>query len=47
MSIKFKRTKKNHTKIKIIYFEHHYDDMILKNYTFSDIHDCLKVMDLK
>lgn len=37
-----KGLKKNHTKIKIIYFEHHYDDMILKNYTFSDIHDLLK-----
>ena len=29
-------------KIKLIYFEHHYDDMILKNYKFSDIHKLLK-----
>ncbi len=37
-----KGLKKNHSKIKIIYFEHHYDDMILKNYTFTDIHELLK-----
>ncbi len=29
-------------KVKLIYFEHHYDDMILKNYKFSDIHNLLK-----
>jgi len=29
-------------KIKLILFEHHYDDMINKNYTFSDINDFLK-----
>ena len=23
-------------------FEHHYDDMLQKNYTFSDIHNLLK-----
>ena len=28
--------------IKFIYFEHHYDNMIEKNYKFSDIHDLLK-----
>tara|TARA_B100000795_G_scaffold269884_1_gene260914 strand:+ start:10998 stop:11726 length:729 start_codon:yes stop_codon:yes gene_type:complete len=27
--------------INFIYFEHHYDNMIIKNYTFSDIHDLL------
>ena len=32
-----KGLKKNHYKIKIIYFEHHYDDMIEKNYKFSDV----------
>ena len=26
------------TKIKVIFFEHHYDQMIIKDYTFSDIH---------
>ena len=29
------------SKIKVIFFEHHYDEMILKGYTFSDIHDYL------
>ena len=28
-------------KINLIYFEHHYDDMIKKNYNFSEIHDYL------
>ena len=28
-------------KIKMIYFEHHYDDMIIKDYKFSDIHKLL------
>ena len=28
--------------IKLIYFEHHYDDMIIKNYKFGDIHQLLK-----
>tara|TARA_B110000503_G_scaffold139421_1_gene227775 strand:+ start:1663 stop:2379 length:717 start_codon:yes stop_codon:yes gene_type:complete len=32
----------SHNIIKLIYFEHHYDDMILKNYKFSDIHYLLK-----
>ena len=32
---------KNLHKIKYIYFEHHYDDMIIKNYTFSKIHKIL------
>ena len=31
----------NHHKIKFIYFEHHYDDMIKKNYKFSDINRIL------
>ena len=30
------------SKIKIIHFEHHFDDMVLKNYTLSSIHDLLK-----
>ena len=29
-------------KIKFIYFEHHFDSMILKNYKFSEIHEYLK-----
>jgi len=29
-------------KIKYIYFEHHYDDMLIKGYKYSDIHDLLK-----
>ena len=29
-------------KVKLIYFEHHYDDMIIKNYKFGDIHRLLK-----
>ncbi len=28
-------------RIKLIYFEHHYDDMIIKNYKFGDIHQLL------
>ncbi len=32
----------NISKIKVIFFEHHYDQMIIKNYTFSDIHEYLK-----
>ena len=31
----------NHKIIKLIYFEHHFDDMILKNYKFFDIHKLL------
>ena len=27
--------------VKFVYFEHHYDDMIEKNYKFSNIHDLL------
>ncbi len=30
------------SKVSIILFEHHYDNMIIKNYKFSDIHDFLK-----
>ena len=32
----------NSHKIKLIYFEHHYDDMIVKNYKFGDIHNFLR-----
>ena len=32
-------------KIKLIYFEHHYDDMLMKNYKFGDIHQLLKNKD--
>ena len=33
---------KDISKIKVIFFEHHYDQMIIKNYTFSDINRYLK-----
>ena len=33
---------KHNDKIKLVYFEHHYDDMIIKNYKFTDIHCLLK-----
>ena len=33
--------KKNFSKISLIMFEHHYHDMLLKNYVFHDIHDLL------
>ena len=34
---------KNQIKVvDIIFFEHHYDDMINKSYTYSDIHNLLK-----
>ena len=33
---------KYNKKVKIIYFEHHYDDMIIKDYKFSNIHKLLK-----
>jgi len=33
---------KHNDKVKLVYFEHHYDDMIIKNYKFSDIHYLLK-----
>ena len=32
---------KNFNKVKLIMFEHHYHDMLKKNYTFSDIHKLL------
>ena len=38
---------KNFNKVKFIYFEHHYDDMIDKRYTFSDIHHILKKNNFK
>ncbi len=31
----------NLKKIRYIYFEHHYDNMIIKNYTFKDINKIL------
>lgn len=34
-------------KIEYIYFEHHYDDMLKKGYTFSDIHSLLKKNNFK
>ena len=37
----------NLKKIKVIFFEHHYDNMIIKNYTFSDIHNYLVQKDFK
>ena len=37
-----KGLKKYNKKIKLIYFEHHYDDMIVKNYKFGHIHELLK-----
>ena len=37
-----KGSSKSLSKIKYIYFEHHYDDMLKKGYTFSDIHIFLK-----
>tara|TARA_Y100000389_G_C17405770_1_gene487941 strand:- start:55 stop:765 length:711 start_codon:yes stop_codon:yes gene_type:complete len=33
---------KHNKKVKLVYFEHHYDDMIIKNYKFGDIHRLLK-----
>ena len=33
---------KNFHKVKFIIFEHHYDDMLIKNYTFLSINDLLK-----
>ena len=33
---------KNISKIKLIHLEHHFDDMIIKNYKLSDIHNYLK-----
>ena len=37
-----KGLEKHNDKVKLVYFEHHYDDMIIKNYKFSDIHCLLK-----
>ena len=33
--------------IKFIYFEHHYDDMIIKDYKFRDIHNYLSSFNFK
>ena len=38
---------KNFNKVKLVYFEHHYDDMIIKNYKFSDINNFLIIFDFK
>ena len=35
------------SKIKYIHFEHHFDDMIIKNYNLSNIHDYLKKYNFK
>ncbi len=37
-----KGLRENFNKVNFVYFEHHYDDMIKKNYTFSDIHKLLE-----
>ena len=37
-----KGLKENFHKVHFIYLEHHYDNMIKKNYTFSDMHSLLK-----
>ena len=42
-----KGLKKTHNIVKYIYFEHHYDDMIKKNYTFRDINYILKKFGFK
>ncbi len=39
--------KENIRKIKVIFFEHHYNQMIIKNYTFSEIHSYLKSNNFK
>jgi FkbM family methyltransferase len=36
-----KGLKKYIKKVRLIHFEHHYDDMYVKNYTFHDIHNYL------
>ena len=38
---------KSINKIKVIFFEHHYDLMLIKNYTFSKIHDYLVANNFK
>ena len=37
----------NHNIIRFIYFEHHYDDMIIKDYKFNDINKLLKLYGFK
>ena len=32
---------KNYHIVRYVYFEHHYDDMIIKNYKFKDINNLL------
>ena len=34
-------------KIRFIYFEHHFDSMIIKNYKYSEIHEYLKINNFK
>ncbi len=36
-----KGSEKKLKEIKAVYFEHHYDDMIIKNYKFEDVHNFL------
>ena len=33
--------------VKLVFFEHHYDDMVKKNYTFSEINNFLIVNNFK
>tara|TARA_B100002051_G_C16663109_1_gene600218 strand:+ start:107 stop:832 length:726 start_codon:yes stop_codon:yes gene_type:complete len=42
-----KGVKLNYNIIKYVYFEHHYDDMIIKNYKFSDINNVLNLYGFK
>ena len=35
------------SKVKVIHFEHHYDNMLIKNYKFSDINNFLAVNNFK
>ncbi len=42
-----KGLERNHHMVQYIYFEHHYDDMIKKNYTFKDINAILKKFGFK
>jgi len=42
-----KGTKEKIASIKYIYFEHHFDLMIIKDYKFSEIHDYLTKYNFK
>ena len=37
----------NIDKVKVIFFEHHYDQMIIKNYKFSQINQYLRKLNFK